>query len=54
MEATFGGRHKNLHRAIACFEAALCIYTEVDFPDKWAGKNISAKDKLQVRPVWAL
>jgi tetratricopeptide (TPR) repeat protein len=31
-----GDRGQNLQRAIACFEAALRIYTERDFPQDWA------------------
>jgi hypothetical protein len=31
-----GDRGENLRRAIACFEAALRVRTEVDFPQDWA------------------
>jgi tetratricopeptide (TPR) repeat protein len=34
--ATLGSLSENLHRAIVCYEAALCIYTETDFPTDWA------------------
>ena len=34
--ATLGNRTANLRRAIACFEAALRVYTEADFPATWA------------------
>ena len=36
-EATLGNRSLNLRRAIACYEAALRVYTESDFPADWAG-----------------
>ena len=29
-----GDRGKSLRRAIACYEAALRVYTEADFPDR--------------------
>ena len=32
-----GDRGENLRRAIACYEAALRVYTEADFPADWAG-----------------
>lgn len=35
--ATLGNRSANLRRAIVCYEAALRIYTESDFPADWAG-----------------
>ena len=35
-EATLGNLTLNLRRAIACFEAALRVYTESDFPSDWA------------------
>ena len=31
-----GDRGENLRRAIACYEAALRVYTEADFPSDWA------------------
>jgi tetratricopeptide (TPR) repeat protein len=31
-----GDRGENLRRAIACFEAALRVYSEADFPQDWA------------------
>jgi tetratricopeptide (TPR) repeat protein len=31
-----GDRGENLRRAIACYEAALRVYTEADFPQDWA------------------
>ena len=31
-----GDRSENLHRAIACYESALRVYTEADFPSDWA------------------
>ena len=31
-----GDRGENLRRAIACYEAALRVYTESDFPSAWA------------------
>jgi len=36
-EATLGNRTLNLRRAIACYEAALRVHTEADFPSDWAG-----------------
>lgn len=35
-EATLGSRIENLHRAIACHELGLRVYTETDFPVDWA------------------
>ncbi len=32
-----GDQGENLHRAIACYEAALRVQTESDFPSAWAG-----------------
>jgi tetratricopeptide (TPR) repeat protein len=32
-----GNRADNLARAITCYEAALPVYTEADFPREWAG-----------------
>ncbi len=34
--ASLGSRTLNLRRAIACFEAALRVYLERDFPENWA------------------
>ena len=34
--ATLGNRSLNLRRAIACYESALRVYTEADFPADWA------------------
>jgi tetratricopeptide (TPR) repeat protein len=34
--ATLGNRSMNLRRAIACYEAALRVRTESDFPSDWA------------------
>jgi tetratricopeptide (TPR) repeat protein len=34
--ATLGNRSINLRRAIACYEAALRVYTESDLPAEWA------------------
>src|SRR5207302_1417440 len=31
-----GDRAENLAKAIACYEAALRVYTEADFPQDWA------------------
>src|SRR5262249_17936400 len=31
-----GDRGQNLQRAIACYEAALRVYTQADFPQDWA------------------
>lgn len=31
-----GNRAENLSKAIACYEAALRVYTEEDFPEQWA------------------
>ena len=31
-----GDRGENLRRAIACYEAALRVWTEADFPSDWA------------------
>ena len=31
-----GDRDQNLRRAVACYEAALRVYTEADFPTDWA------------------
>ena len=31
-----GDRGENLRRAIACYESALRVYTEADFPSDWA------------------
>ena len=31
-----GDRSENLRRAIACYEAALRVYTEADYPADWA------------------
>ena len=36
-EATLGNLTLNLRRAIACYEAALRVYTKADFPSDWAG-----------------
>jgi tetratricopeptide (TPR) repeat protein len=35
-EATLGNRNANLRQAIACYEAALRVRTEQDFPQNWA------------------
>jgi tetratricopeptide (TPR) repeat protein len=35
--ASLGNRAANLRQAIACYEAALRVYTERDFPYQWAG-----------------
>ena len=35
-EASLGNRAANLRRAILCYEAALPVYTEQDFPQDWA------------------
>jgi tetratricopeptide (TPR) repeat protein len=35
--ATVGNHSANLRRAIACFEAALQVWTEADSPSDWAG-----------------
>jgi tetratricopeptide (TPR) repeat protein len=35
-EASLGDRGANLRQAIACYEAALRVYTERDFPQDWA------------------
>ena len=35
-EATLGNRTLNLRRAIACYESALRVSTEADFPSAWA------------------
>ncbi len=34
--ASLGSRNQNLQQAIACYEAALRVYTEADFPQDWA------------------
>ncbi len=34
-----GNRAENLLRAIACYERALRVYTEADFPEDWAGTH---------------
>jgi tetratricopeptide (TPR) repeat protein len=34
--ATLGSQRENLHRAIACYEVGLRVYTESDFPAEWA------------------
>jgi tetratricopeptide (TPR) repeat protein len=34
--ASLGNRAANLRRAIACYEAALRVRTEADFPEDWA------------------
>jgi tetratricopeptide (TPR) repeat protein len=31
-----GSQRENLHRAIACYEVGLRVYTESDFPAEWA------------------
>jgi tetratricopeptide (TPR) repeat protein len=36
VEASLGDRTANLRRAIECFEAAMRVYTEQDFPQDWA------------------
>lgn len=36
VEASLGDRAKNLDKAIACYQAALRVYTETDFPEQWA------------------
>ncbi|RZU29086.1 tetratricopeptide repeat protein [Edaphobacter modestus] len=35
-QASLGNRESNLRQAIACYEAALRVYTETDFPQAWA------------------
>jgi tetratricopeptide (TPR) repeat protein len=35
-QTTLGSRIKNLYRAIACYEAALHVYTQTGFPIEWA------------------
>jgi tetratricopeptide (TPR) repeat protein len=35
-EASLGHRGANLQQAIACYQAALRVYTESDFPQAWA------------------
>jgi tetratricopeptide (TPR) repeat protein len=35
-EASLGNRNANLRQAIACYEAALHVRTECDFPEDWA------------------
>ena len=34
--ASLGNRSANLQQAIACYEAALRVYTEAEFPQEWA------------------
>lgn len=39
--ASLGNRQENLVRAIACYAAALRVYTERDFPRDWAGTQLN-------------
>ncbi len=50
-EATLGNRTSNLHRAIACYEAALRVYTESDFPSDWATTQNNLGNAYSVLPT---
>ena len=42
-----GDRGENLTKAIACYEAALRVYTERDFPADWAMTQNNLGNRLQ-------